>query len=185
MALKIGQEDYKILEFLIKRVPIYRCPEAQGRCHVYLLDLHLSRLPVQAFIDDTFYMYKRPLPAIPPAAHLPWFANSWLGKHAISKMLTNMCNEAGIEKKTNHCLHTVRVTGATSLFEKQVPEKIVKERTGHRSLTALRMYERTSPTQHKAVSNILGGNLMKKCAKDHLLRKLEYLQLDNKKTKYP
>ena len=123
---------------------------------MYLLDLYLSKLPVQAFIDDTFYM--RPLPAIPPAAHLPWFTNSRLGKHAISKMLTNMCSEAGIEKKTNHSL---RVTGATSLFEKQVPEKIVKERTGHRSLTALRMYKRTSPTQHKAVSNILAGSKMK------------------------
>ena len=37
----------------------------------------------------------------------------------------------------------------------------MKERTGHRSLTALRMYERTSPTQHKAVSNILGGSKRK------------------------
>ena len=53
------------------------------------------------------------------------------------------------------------MTGATSLFEKQIPEKIVKERTGHRSLTALRMYERTSPTQHKAVSNIFGGSKRK------------------------
>ena len=58
-------------------------------------------------------------------------------------------------KKTNHSL---RVTGATSLFEKQVPEKIVKERTGHRSLTALRMYECTSSAQHKAVSSILSGS---------------------------
>ena len=80
-----------------KRVPVYRCPQAQDRCHVYLLDLYLSKLPVQAFIDDTVYM--RPLPTIPPAAHLPWFTNSHLGKHAISKMLTNMCSEAGIEKK--------------------------------------------------------------------------------------
>ena len=96
-----------------------------------LLDLYLSKLPVHAFTGDSFYM--RPLGAIPADAHLPWFTNSRLGKHAISHMLSNMRSDAGMERKTNHSL---RATGATSLFEKQVPEKIVKERTGHRSLTA-------------------------------------------------
>ena len=44
-------------------------------------------------------------------------------------------------KKTNHSL---RATGASELFKRGVPEKIVQERTEHRSLEALRTYERSS-----------------------------------------
>ena len=46
-----------------------------------------------------------------------------------------MCQEAGIHgKKANHSL---RATGATILFNAQVPEKMIKEITGHRSLKDL------------------------------------------------
>ena len=46
-------------------------------------------------------------------------------------------------------------TGASEMFQAGVPEKIVQERTGHRSIKALRMYERTTTSQHMAVSNVL------------------------------
>ena len=38
-----------------------------------------------------------------------------------------------------------------------MPEKLIQERTGHCSLEALRMYERTNENQHKAVSSILSA----------------------------
>ena len=42
-----------------------------------------------------------------------------------------MCKEAGIkEKKSNHSL---RATGATALFNAGVPEKLIRDVTGHRS----------------------------------------------------
>ena len=52
-------QDFKVAN---KRV----CSYALGgeRCHVYLLDLYISKLPVEAFLEDVFYM--RPLAAIPP-----------------------------------------------------------------------------------------------------------------------
>lgn len=63
-----------------------------------------------------------------------------------------MCREAGItEKKTNHSL---RATGATTLFNAGVPEKLIRDVTGHRS-NALRVYERPSLEQRQAVSKIL------------------------------
>ena len=67
-----------------------------------------------------------------------------------------MCKQAGIKgNKTNHSL---RATGTTELYESGVPEKLIQERTGHRSLEALRviLYERTSilKQQNKAVSSI-------------------------------
>ena len=45
--------------------------------------------------------------------------------------MENMCKEAGIqEKKTNH---TLRAIGATALFNAGVPEKLIRDVTGHRS----------------------------------------------------
>ena len=71
------------------------------------------------------------------------------------KMVQDMCSDAGIEgKKTNHSL---RVSGASTLFEAGVPERVIQQRTGHRSLLSLRMYERVSEGQEKAVSRILTG----------------------------
>lgn len=39
-----------------------------------------------------------------------------------------------------------------------MPEKLIQERTGHRSLGALRIYERTSVHQQEAVSRLLVGS---------------------------
>jgi len=70
-------------------------------------------------------------------------------------MIKNMCDKAGISSGfTNHSL---RAYGATALFQAKVPEKLIQERTGHRSLQSLRQYERTSSTQLVDVSNILAG----------------------------
>lgn len=57
--------------------------------------------------------------------------------------------------KTNHSL---RATAATQMFQEGVPEKIIQERTGHRSLEGLRAYEHLCEPQHKAVSSLLSAN---------------------------
>ena len=64
--------------------------------------------------------------------------------------------EAGIGGTfTNHSL---RATAATDLFQAGVPEKVIQEFTGHRSIKALRQYKRVDVTQKKAASNnILTG----------------------------
>ena len=46
---------------------------------------------------------------------------------------------------------------ATEMFRHGAPEKLIQERTGHRSLEALRSYERLDEVQHKAVSSILSN----------------------------
>jgi hypothetical protein len=65
-----------------------------------------------------------------------------------------MCKKAEIDKE-NITNHSLRASGTTELFRSGVPEHVIKERTGHRSLDALRQYERTSTDQHAAVSKIL------------------------------
>ena len=72
----------------------------------------------------------------------------------------DMCLKAGVEgKKTNHSL---RATSATQMYQSGVyqsgvPEKVIQERTGHRSLKALRCYKRTNEAQHQAVSSVLAA----------------------------
>jgi integrase len=71
-----------------------------------------------------------------------------------------MCSSAGISgKKTNHSL---RLFGVSSMFEENIPEKIIQERSGHRSITALRVYEKitnqqmTTHQQMIEISRVLG-----------------------------
>lgn len=68
--------------------------------------------------------------------------------------MSKMCEEAGIsEKKTNHSL---RASGASAMFNADIPEKVIKSVTGHKSSKALAIYER--PTiQQQAVSGVLMG----------------------------
>ena len=73
---------------------------------------------------------------------------------------------ASLEGKTNHSLHA---TSASRMFDANIPEKLIQERTGHRSLTALHLYECTS-TQSIAVSRILSSS-SSKASYDELVKK--------------
>ena len=134
-------------------MPIYSCPQAGDRCPVNLLDKHISKLPKEAKEKDLFYV--RPLESIAESAdmHEIWYSAVPIGKHTLQQKFSKMCQAAGIVgHKTNHSL---RATAALEMFSRQVPEKLIQERTGHRSLEALRMYERSNEEQHRAVSSVL------------------------------
>ena len=68
-------------------------------------------------------------------------------------MLKQMCNKAGISG--NYTNHSSCAFGATKLFQAGVSEKLIQQRTGHRSIEALRQYEWTSSTQLLDVSNVM------------------------------
>ena len=62
-------------------------------------------------------------------------------------MLASMCKDAGISgHKTNHSL---RAYAATELFRAGIPEKVIQDRSGHRSLEGLRKYECISDQQKR------------------------------------
>ena len=73
--------------------------------------------------------------------------------------MKDMFTEIGISGKSNHSL---RATGASILFQANVPEKIIQERTGHRPVKALRLYERTTGEQHQQVSHILSNQMQQR-----------------------
>ena len=68
-------------------------------------------------------------------------------------MVKKMCQEAGLDG--NFTNHSLRASGATQLFQNDVPEKVIQEVTGHRSTKALRQYERVAIKQKQVASNIL------------------------------
>ena len=143
--------SFKQLRVKNKTVPLYPTPEAGERCPVHILDMYIRKLPSDAKDKDLFYV--RPLERIASNPNAPWYSSVPLGKHTLHSKLKNMC--AGIKgHKTNHSL---RATAATEMFRHGAPEKLIQERTGHRSLDALRSYERLDEVQHKAVSSILSN----------------------------
>ena len=51
--------------------------------------------------------------------------------------------------------HSLRATSITRMFKADVPEKIIAEKSGHKSLKALRMYECTSSLQEQATAVVI------------------------------
>ena len=145
--------SFKQLHVNSKTVPVYAYPEASVRCPVHIIDLYISKLPPKAVENDVFYV--RPLENVTSEPFAPWYSAIPVGKHTLNDKVKKMCKAAGIEgNKTNHSL---RATGATQMYHIGVPEKIIQERTGHRSLEGLRSYERSNEQQHQAASAILSA----------------------------
>ena len=67
-----------------------------------------------------------------------------VGWNKLDVMVTTIFKDTGISGKTNHSL---RVTGATRMYNSGIPEKTIQSRTGHKSVEALRVYERPSKEQ--------------------------------------
>ena len=129
-------------------------PDLGDHCPVYILDKYISKLPPKAKEDDLFYV--RPVEKNPVTTDAPWYSAVPIGKNTLQNMVTNMCSEANIQgAKTNHSL---RATAATHMFQSGIPEKVIQERTGHRSLEGLRSYERLSEQQHKTASKLLSSS---------------------------
>ena len=61
------------------------------------------------------------------------------GEEDEEEVVKRMCEQAKIKgSKSNRSL---RATAATQMFQEGAPEKVIQERTGHRSLEGLRLYE--------------------------------------------
>jgi len=137
-----------------KVVRQYENTTESGVCHVKILDRYLEDLPPEAVDKDVFYL--TPLPKVPADPTKPWFKTVPVGKNRLNMMLKEMCAEAGIT--TNYTNHSLRAYGATTMFQAGVPEKLIKQRTGHRSLESLHQYEHTSESQLLDVSNVVSSD---------------------------
>ena len=65
----------------------------------------------------------------------PWYSEQLRGVNYLNEMVKTMFSKGNTKGKfTNYSL---RASGTTELFQKEVPEKVIQEITGHRSLKAL------------------------------------------------
>ena len=87
------------LQVTHKKVPIYSNPTAGQRCHVYILDQYLSKLPPLAKEKGSFYW--QPLQTCPTKEGVPWFSATPCGKNWLGRVISDMFSEAGIFEKKN------------------------------------------------------------------------------------
>ena len=155
-------DRYTYYEFGSKNHPGGVNDKSQGKCvtivhtgncksHVALLDLYLNKVP-KANIETDSPFYLSPLP-FTPLRQRPWYFTDPLPTKTLKFLLKSMCSDAGL--KGNFTNHSLRATGATTLFDAGVPEAIIQKRTGHKSVDSLRFYERTTLKQNMEVSSLL------------------------------
>ena len=138
--------------------------EKPDRCFVRLYKLYNSCCPSDR-PDHAYYL--RPLQK--PASDC-WHSNQPVGHNKLDTTISRMFKNAGITGyRTNHSL---RATAATRLHQLgSVEEQEIMERTGHRSIEAVRSYKRSSHEQLEQVSDILNNGNSKKriCYDDTVL----------------
>ncbi len=115
-------------------------------CIVNCYGTYIEKVKDLAKVNEAFYFKPN------NDANVFEYYNMVLGIHTLNKILPDLCESAGFSRKTSHCL---RVTCATRLFQSNVEDKLIRQRTGHRS-NALLAYEKESHQQNIKVSKILG-----------------------------
>ena len=96
-----------------------------------IVRLVYKQKPEDAKSKDLFYL--RPLEKVKNDEGV-WYYSAPVGRNKLSKMVSETCKLAEIPG--HHTNHSLRATGATELYTAGVPEKIIQERTGHRSVNA-------------------------------------------------
>ena len=87
---QVGRQQNR-LRVNSKAVKLLADPEAGTKCHVYVLDLYLSKLPPQAFTDDNFYV--KPVSVLPEDRKLPWFLSVPVGINSLAKIVKDLSRD--------------------------------------------------------------------------------------------
>ncbi len=120
------------------------CPD---RCLVRIYKLYNDLCPLNR-PDGAFYL----APLACPKERC-WFKRAPLGHCKLAAVVPRLMKSAGIEGYfTNHSL---RATATTRLYDAQVDEATIMQRTGHRSTDGVRAYKRTSEKMKELSSNVL------------------------------
>ena len=97
----------------------------------------------------------RSLEVLPVDDSKPWYTKQRVGVNKLKEVMSMLSKESGCELKyTNHSL---RATAVTRMFSGGVPEKLIADKTGHHSLTALRKYEKTGTIVEKSVDAVISN----------------------------
>ena len=81
-----------------KVVHQYKCACVE-RCHVHLLDKHISKFPP----EDIFHL--KPKANVPQDTMTPWYSSVAVGRNKLGEMMKTMALEGYVDKAvTDHCL---------------------------------------------------------------------------------
>jgi hypothetical protein len=141
---KNNQHRFKDMHSKNKSVKIFASVGSR-KCVVQMLDFYYSKLPPE---PKAFYL--RPLTKIEQGK--PWYANVPVGINNLRMFMSRM-SEKG-ELSTKYTNHSLRATSASRLFSCNVPEKLIQEKTGHRSWAGLRSYEHTTKQQNNNTKSL-------------------------------
>ena len=118
--------------------------EKHEQCLVEIFRLYTGLVETHAKEVTAFYLK--------PSKTRFAFEKVPVGINSLNKILPEMCDAADFKRKTAHSL---RVTCVSSLFNPGIKEKLIRERSGHRS-NALLQYEKPTEENVSKVSKILG-----------------------------
>ena len=74
----------------------------------------------------------------------------------LKKIVPELCKDAGLY--VHYTNHSLRATAITRMYEGGVPENLISEKSGHKSIKGLRAYEKTSVLQEKAAGSCIDGS---------------------------
>lgn len=142
-----------------KVVRAYENVQNPNRCLVCLYKKYLELRPKTPRCPDHFYL--RPLNK--PTADC-WYSHQAIGRQTLSKVVSSLLEQVGVKLGSGRLSnHSLRATCASRLFQNNVDEQLIMDRTGHRS-ASVRSYKRTSNIQLNDLSEILYGNTANKSA---------------------
>ena len=129
-----------------KVVNIYPATDKM-RCPVYLYKKYIGLLPKKKLRCKKLYL--RPRKVCRPNL---WYGDQPYGINKIKNNVSDICKEAGMEGFYSN--HSLRAMCASRMYNREIPEQLIKEVTGHRS-DCVQQYKRTSDhLKEKASSTV-------------------------------
>ena len=129
-----------------KQVTHYANDVSPQRCLIRLYKLYMSECPVDC-PHGAFY-----LKALSKPTQKYWYPKTPVGDNTLQQTVCRLCESVGFNGHfTNHSL---RVISATRLFEANVDEQLIMQRTGHLS-NAVREYKRVGQQLREETSDVL------------------------------
>ena len=116
-----GLKDLKYKPRVVKHVCCTGKDINHQPCIVNCYAIYMEKIKELAGHVEAFYFKPNPNSEVLKFCQMP------VGINTLNKVLPDLCSEAGLERKTSHCL---RVTCASRLFQNQVEEKLIRDRTG-------------------------------------------------------
>ena len=128
-----------------KRVVVYGASDKR-RCLVRLIKKYIRLLPETKLCKKLYFRCrKNPQPSV-------WYCDQPYGINRIKATVKEICKSGGING--NFTNHSLRATCASHLYDKNVPEQLIKAITGHCS-DCVHVYKRTGDHLKQAASNVI------------------------------